>query len=228
MKVLIILIVLFIILYIFSFVNKKELFTQSNNWSNKTKNNFILFQEKVNPGIVFDLNIIQEQSEEQEAILLINSGMWPWSNNTQQLYMDSVSRNPYIRTSPEDSMNNARQIYNETAILQIIKLQSKEGQFLLHGIKQPSDIKYDNNTFGINSGLISSSNNIIRCNINPYTNELQLQKSEYIGNDGLFNVRQYINTFIKQSDITTNIPGFRFIETECNPCIDSCKFELTI
>ena len=95
--------------------------------------------------------------------------------------MDAVSQNPYIRTSPEDSANTAKTIYNENAILQILNMQSPQGQFLLHGVKIPDADVDAVAAYGVNSGLISNKNTVIRCQINPKTNMPQLLKSRYIG-----------------------------------------------
>jgi hypothetical protein len=217
--------VLFIILYQIS--NKREYLSQQNKWSDKTIYDFLLFQKKINPGIVFDTSIIQEQSTESEAKELLKTGMWPWSSNVKQLYMDAVSHNPYIRTSPEDSTNNARTIYNQNAILQVLQIQSKKGQFLLNGIKQQSDVDLiKDNTFGINSGLIANKDTLIRCATNKETDTEQLLKIKYIGNDGLFRARQYETTFLEPSEIENNIKGFHFTGEQCNPCSSQCSFEL--
>lgn len=190
--------IVFIILYQFS--NKREGFSQ---WSDKTINDFLIFQNTINPGIVFDTNIIQQQSSEQDAKKLLQTGKWRWSPNVEKLYMDAVSQNPYIRTSPQDSANNAKTIYNENAILEILNIQSPQGQFLLHGIKQSDPSLIQDNTFGINSGLIKTDR-VIRCAINPKTNMPQLLKSKYIGNDGVFHARQYEDTFIDTNEISSD------------------------
>ena len=114
--------------------------------------------------------------------------------------MDAVSQNPYIRTNINDSTNTAKTIYNENAILQVLKMQSPEGR----AIKEQSDpTLIQDNTFGINSGLISKTDTVIRCTMNPKTNMPQLLKSKYIGNDGLFHARQYENTFIDETSYSS-------------------------
>ena len=71
------------------------------------------------------------------------TGKWRWSPEVEELYMDAVSQNPYIRTNSKDATNNAKTIYTENAILQILKMQSPQSD--------PTVIQ--DNTFGINSGL---------------------------------------------------------------------------
>ena len=191
----ILLFVVFIILYQFS--KKREGFAQ---WSDKTINDFLLFQNTINPGIVFDTSLIQEQATEEDAKELLQTGKWRWSPEVEELYMDAVSQNPYIRTNINDSTNTAKTIYNENAILQVLKMQSPEGR----AIKEQSDpTLIQDNTFGINSGLISKTDTVIRCTMNPKTNMPQLLKSKYIGNDGLFHARQYENTFIDETSYSS-------------------------
>ena len=196
--------VLSILLLLFVFIVLYQTQTQTQNqregfsqWSDKTINDFLVFQNTINPGIVFDTSLIQEQASEEDAINLLQTGTWTWSPEVEELYMDAVSQNPYIRTNPQDSANNAKTIYNENAILQIINMQSPQGQFLLHGHKTQSDPSLiQDNTFGINSGLISKTDTVISCALNPKTNTRQLLKTKYIGNDGLFHARQFERTFI--------------------------------
>ena len=198
MNVLIILLLLFVFIVLYQYQNQnqnqRECFSQ---WSDKTINDFLLFQKSINPGIVFDTSLIQEQASEKDALHLLRTGRWRWSPEVEELYMDAVSQNPYIRTSLQDSANNAKTIYNENAILQIIKMQSPQGQFLLYGQKMQGDPSLiQDNTFGINSGLISKTDTVISCAVNPKTNTRQLLKTKYIGNDGLFHARQFERKFI--------------------------------
>ena len=130
-----------------------EGFTSENNqWSHNTKIDFINLQQTVNPGIVFDTNIIQDQVSETDAKYFLKHSKWKWSDETQQKYVDAVLKNQYIRNIPQDSLNHAMSIYNEPAILQVLFMQSKEGQELLTGKRT---IHYsDEDTYRFNSGLI--------------------------------------------------------------------------
>ena len=207
----ILLFIVFIILYQFS--KKREGFSQ---WSDKTINDFLIFQNTINPGIVFDTSLIQNQASEQDAKELLQTGKWTWSPHVEKLYMDAVSQNPYIRIDAEYSANNAKTIYNENAILQILNMQSPQGQFLIHGIKQQSDPSLiQDNTFGITSGLISNTDTVISCAVNPKTNMPQLLKSKYIGNDGVFHARQYENTFIDSDSTQSEDPYISYLINIC-------------
>ena len=218
MNVLTILLLLFVFIVLYQLSNQKQNQREGfSQWSDKTINDFLVFQNTINPGIVFDTSLIQEQASEQDAINLLQTGAWTWSPEVEELYMDAVSQNPYIRTSLQDSANNAKTIYNENAILQIINMQSPQGQFLLHGQKIQSDSSLiQDNTFGINSGLISNTDTVISCAVNPKTNTRQLLKTTYIGNDGLFHARQFERKFIDaNTDPNPSDPDLEHLRQWC-------------
>jgi hypothetical protein len=93
-------------------------------WSQATKINFINLQKTINPGMTFDTSIIQNQVSENEALCFLKNSKWNWSNKTQKKYVDAVSKNPYVRNLPQDSLNYAMKIYNEPAILHVLSMQS--------------------------------------------------------------------------------------------------------
>lgn len=246
------LLILFIILYQFSHVTiKKESFSKMytdqphaelinnpefiKNWSDETINDFILFQNTINPQIYFDINILQRQASEEEVHHLLKNGKWPWNESVQQLYMDAVSKNPYIRNMPEDSLNNTMTIYNQNAILQVLNTQTNEGRFLLSGISYDSNpSEHTENTYGYNSGLVSKNDTIIKCG---YSNgKYELIKKEYIGDShGITANHQFKKTKLDYNTLEETVPGFKFINNPCNPCVAlnnptdySCPFKLSV
>ena len=82
-----------VILYRISHI--KEGFT----WSQDSANNFILLQQTLHPGLVFDTTQIKEQASQEELDYFLKNGKWPWSQEAQDLYKEAVQRNPYIRTN---------------------------------------------------------------------------------------------------------------------------------
>ena len=248
-KYICLLIIVIIILYQISRVTiNREPFTQQytehprgelmNNpeikqkWSDKTIHDFILFQNTINSQIYFDINIVQNQASEEEVVYLLENGKWPWNLTVQKLYMDAVSINPYIRNNPEDSLNMAMTIYNQNAILQVLKTQTKEGKFLLSGISyRTSPIE---NTYGYNSGLVSKNDTIIKC---EYSNgDYELIKKEYVGDSlGITANHQFKKTKLDYNILEKTVPGFNFINSPCNPCValnnpsnHSCPFNLKL
>jgi hypothetical protein len=189
--------------------------------------------------------MIQENQASQEELDYFNkNGMWPWSQNTIKLYEAAIKSNPFIRTLPEDSVNYARTVYNEAAILRIISYQTKEGQFLLNGVlvKDYSGNKMEAlpNGFGEfalskDSGLLENrSDDIIKCDMsNP--NGATLERIRFTGKGGIYGEQTSKITPLDYNDLENIIPGFTFINSPCNPCGAlnekpdySCPFNLKV
>ena len=216
--------IIIIILYRFN-KNKKEGFT----WSQDSINEFIKVQKTINPKIIFDTNEIQQQANQDEVNYFLKTGMWPWSQEVQQLYKKAILTNPYVRTDSEDALNTTRKIYNQTIILEMLSLQTKEGQFLLKGVNIDSS---NNNielngwgNYGYKSGLQENqqNENIIRCGIDSS------------GNNSLQQIQHNTITQIDYNNLTSLIPGFSFKNSSCNPCVAlnstpdyTCPFNLDI
>ena len=90
---------------------------------------FLQIQHLQNPGIVFDPDSIQKQitSEELDYFLhhpakkdVTSVHIWPWTKETEDLYIHKLEKNPFIRTYPQDALEKIRSIYNETAIKELI------------------------------------------------------------------------------------------------------------
>lgn len=218
--------IIIIILYRFNKnKNKKEGFT----WSQDSINEFIKVQKTINPKIIFDTNEIQQQANQDEVNYFLKTGMWPWSQEVQQLYKKAILTNPYVRTDSEDALNTTRKIYNQTIILEMLSLQTKEGQFLLKGVNIDSS---NNNielngwgNYGYKSGLQENqqNENIIRCGIDSS------------GNNSLQQIQHNTITQIDYNNLTSLIPGFSFKNSSCNPCVAlnstpdyTCPFNLDI
>jgi len=230
--------IIFIVLYRFSQLSVER---KREGYQNSSIQNFIEIQNSINPQIVFDTNMIQKNQVTQEELDYFNeNSMWPWSDKTTKLYEDSIKKNPFIRTYSGDSVNYARKIYNEKAILMILSYQAKEGQFLLNGVsvKDPSgntseDLPSGYGSFGYNSGLIDNkSNDIIKCNMKNSYNP-KLERITYTGKGGIYGEQTFKTSSINNDDIESIIPGFKFIDSPCNPCVAlkpdpdySCKFKL--
>jgi hypothetical protein len=222
-------------------INSKEGFT----WDPNSTRDFLQIQNTINRQKIFDVNMIQEnQASQEELDYFNNNGMWPWSQTTIKLYENAVKSNPFIRTLPKDSVNYARTVYNEAAILRIISYQTKEGHFLLNGVlvKNPDGNKYEDlpNGFGDfalskESGLLENrSDDIIKCNMkNP--NDSTLERTTYTGKGGIFGEQKSKTTPVDYNYLEKIIPGFTFLNGPCNPCGAlnetpdySCPFRLKV
>jgi hypothetical protein len=157
--------------------------------------------------------IIQNQASEEEALELFNTGYWPWSENTQYLYMDAIAKESIIRLTPGLSLQAAKKIYNENAMKKMLSWNTKEGQFLLSG-----GINNEKNEIKCFSDAIGPSI-LKKISVNGY-NLWNGYKNEKI-------------TDISNENIPDEMPGFSFIGSPCNPCkaLDddySCPFKLNV
>ena len=231
-----------IILYRFSQISKtKEGFI----WKPSSTQDFLKIQNTINPQKIFDVNMIQEnQASQQELEYFNKNGIWPWSQNTIKLYESAVNKNTFIRTLPEDSVNYARTIYNEAAILRVISYQTKEGRFLLNGVlvSNPSGNKYEELPSGFgefalseDSGLLENrSDDIVKCNMKNPKNSI-LERITYTGKGGIFGEQTTKTSYVDYKNLEKIIPGFTFLNGPCNPCgaINekpdySCPFRLKV
>ena len=215
--------IIFLIIYRFNYLSKistKEGFT----WTQDSIDNFIQIQNSTNRNIVFDVNQIQKQASQEEVNYFIQNGMWPWSEEVQTLYTEAVLKNPFIRTYPKDAINTLRTIYNQSAILEIISWQTKEGQFLQRGVQiydgsanPKEDLPSGWGNYGYNSGLIHPMKDVIKCGTDSHGN-MSLQKITYTGKGGIFNQQTKQITPVDYNDLENLIPGFKFTNGSCNPC----------
>ena len=230
--------IIFIIISRSISLSKKE--KEGFYWTTKSTQDFLKIQDTINPKIIFDVNLIQENQANQDELNYFNqNGMWPWTETTINLYTNAVQRNPFIRTYSGDSVNYARKIYNESAILRILSYQTKEGQLLLNGAKisDPSGNPYEDlpsgfGAFGFTSGLVKNlSDDVIKCNSS--SNNSTLERITYTGKGGIFGEQTKKITPVDYNNLENIIPGFKFVNGPCNPCgnIDenpnyTCPFEL--
>ena len=203
-------------------------------WSQQTIDDFLKWQLKHNPDLVFDMDIVQQQATEDEAKYLLEHGMWPWRERTKDVYFDVLSRNQYIKRDPKKSMRHDQTIYNEQAILHILGLNEDEGRFLLFGKRTRNEGEisdYDGRgTYAISSGLVHPDvySNSIRCN----KGKLQIQKFKGY-NKGISGQAMYETEDIDPKDLPTLYKGFQFINEPCNPCVgiefpynNTCPFSI--
>jgi len=190
-----------------------------NKWNESVIKDFIRTQAAQNQDVIFDMDMIQLQATQKEAEELIKTGMWPWSQRTQDIYFDAISRSTMSKKGPLKSMNNDRTIYNENAILQMIALNDKEGEFLIEGARVPgtsvsaADPYSGRGTYGIHSGLISDDNDLIQCNKD------KLVRVHSVGNDGITGAHVSKISDVDYNELPNLVKGFKFLKEPCNPCV---------
>jgi hypothetical protein len=215
---------------------------QTNQLTEDSIQHFLLMQNTMIPNTNFDIDKLKQQVTQKELNYYLKHNIWPWSQKVIQLYKEATAKNKLIRTSPHESVRDARKIYNQTAILQILSYQTKEGRFLINGLiinnnntNNPlQDLPSGFGTFGYQSGLITHLNDEIKCKIDPFNNNSHLEKIHYTGKGGIFGEQTKQITALNYTDLENEIPGFKFIDEPCNPCSVfnnpsdySCRYKLT-
>lgn len=209
-----------VVIIIYRFSHLKEGFT----WNPNSTQDFLRIQNTINRNKIFDVNMIQQSQASQEELDYFNkNGMWPWSQNTKNLYESALNRNPYVRTYSKDSIKYARTIYNEAAILRMLSYQTKEGQFMLNGVlvkdnQRVEELPSGFGDFPYDSGLIEDRTyDIIKCNMNK-PNGAALERIQFTGKGGIYGEQTTKVTPVDYNNLEKVIPGFTFIDGPCNPC----------
>ena len=192
----------------------KEGYTAST-WSNELIDRFLAYQYYHNPNYIFDIDIIQKQASSEEAEDYLNNGNWTWSPEVEKLYTNYVSQLPFVSISSNSSLEDAKKIYNETAITDLMAWNSKEGQFILNGA-----------VIGQSPSLPKNINNQIKCIKGKMMKIINKDVDIYPG----YMIQE--KKFLPSEDIPKTLAGFQFIDEICNPCIqggkNNCKFKLNI
>ncbi len=193
----------------------KEGYT-SSTWSNELIDRFLAYQYYHNPNYIFDIDIIQKQASSEEAEDYLKNGSWTWSPEVEKLYTNYVFQLPFVSFSSVSSLEDAKKIYNETAITDLMAWNSKEGQFILNGA-----------VIGQSPGLPKNINNQIKCNTKGKMIKI-INKDVDIYPGYMIQEKK----FLPSEDIPKTLAGFQFIDEICNPCIqggkNNCKFKLNI
>lgn len=227
--------VLFIVLVIFAIIifnmatkssSLLEGFYQKGGqrWSKDLIDRFLVFQKTVNDNnYQFDIEILQQQANPQEAEYLLKNGKWPWTNQTKYLYMEEVWKNPIIKINPGASLEEAMKIYNENAMKQLLAWNTKEGEFILYG-----------GDLGVTHGMPKDIRNTIKCALNK-SGSFEMEKTTYNGYNTWNGYKNVDKKIISDEDIPKEMPGFNFLNGPCNPCSPlnspadySCPFTLNI
>jgi hypothetical protein len=226
--------IILVVMYRFSLLSrKKEGFT----FTNDDKTDFLLVQDSIHPNKIFDLNMIMKnQATPEELHYFTQNGIWPWSDKTKELYLQAINANPYVKIAPDAALLDTQSIYNEAGILMALSYQTKEGQFLINGIKVPvsggEDLPSGFGDFAYKSGLKPDlRDDVIRCNMDSAT----LERIHYTGREGIYQSQTSTTSPVEYGDLENIVPGFTFINGPCNPCGAikekpdySCPFQIKV
>jgi hypothetical protein len=186
----------------------------ATRWSQDTIDKFLQFQKLRFPTAEFNMDIIQTQATEQEALTLIQSGFWPWSKQTQDMYVNSIITSQVIKIAPDQALTEAMKLYNERAVKLMLSWNTKEGQLLLMGADLGAST-YDPLFAG------DKNHNIIKCTAPTSASRdpvSYMEKTTHLGTDYLSGVFKTKKEIIANADLPNVIPGFGFIKGTCNPC----------
>ena len=151
--------------------------------------------------------MLMSQTSVEEVEYLMREHKWPWSDELISEYNETISRNKIIKSYPPgNDLIEAQKIYNENAMRQLLFWNTKEGAFVLDGVSIGGET-------------------VIKC-ANDSLEKIQFNGYDPVNLNVLTN-----NSIIKTEDIEKEVPGFKFIEKQCNPCANlsapgSCRFSV--
>jgi hypothetical protein len=182
-------------------------------WSKDTMDKYFQLQKSRYPTAEFNMDVIQNQATEQEARTLIQTGFWPWSKETQNLYVNTIVKSPIIKVAPDVALTEAMKLYNETAAKLMMSWNTKEGQLLLMGADLGAS-KYDP------LFAVDKNRDIIKCKAATSARDpvSYMEKTTYLGTDYLSGIFKTKKEIVANADLPNVIPGFGFIKGTCNPC----------
>lgn len=191
----------------------------TNIWSQDILKKFKEYQNTTfNNSYQFNMDKLQQQASSKDVEYLMNNDKWPWSTDTQNLYLAAIGKSTMVQILPKESLDNVMKIYNENAMRQLLSWNTKEGDFLLGGVK-------------VGEGKKQKSQN----EENNFTQALYPDKAiKCDGDKGM--IWSSNNKKINNADLPSLISGFEFGDAGvCNPCIAlednanySCPFSLNI
>lgn len=204
-------------MYSMCFLTKESF--ENKLWSDELLQRFQEYQNNTfQNSYQFNMNMLQKQAEPQEVQYLLKNNKWPWTDKTKQLYLDAIRNNPIVKIQPQVSLDRVMKIYNENAMLQLLSWNTKEGDFLLQGIRLGNRDEIENDDSNFERAMTPETN--IRCD----------------GDKGMLLSVNDTQIRLKNEEIPLYVPGFQFGRRGvCNPCIAlsdepnySCPFVLNV
>jgi hypothetical protein len=204
---------LFFIIYLLYFCNRTK---EGFEWSPSIENKFNEYISTALPLYKFNNPIVKQQATEADVLYLLKNNHWFWDSDTIKRYKENIAKSPILSFDLNAAMQNSRQLYNNTAMKDLLFWNSPEGKFLLYG-----------------ANLQKGENKFSKFKCDDYATGII--KTEYDGYQGWFNgYRNMKTTRLVNEELPNEIPGFSFTTTPpCNPCsrltdpTNSCPFEFT-
>ena len=195
---------------------------------------FIQYVKSTKPTFEYDSTQIQNNTTEQERAHFIQTNEWPWTHEIQTMYEDAVQSSSITKYNPTSNRQTIQSIFNQSAAEKILAYNSDEGRFLTTGILLPDPNLPE---YARNSGLVpvNKTGDIVRCHTHAGTGTPTLTRIRQGKYDGLFSIQPDTLTPIPNEEIPNVVPGFRFLQAPCNPCLAldlnnppdySCAFQI--
>lgn len=172
-------------------------------WDSKTMKDFQEYQKSSFPNARFNMQVMQEQTSDQDVATLIETGLWPWSDEVQKIYIDEMTHSQITKGDPQIAITDTRKIYNENAVKQTLAWNAKEGRFLIYG----AALADDNTADKINGFFSEEGEKTFKCKEGD-DGEMYM---EFIDGD-------LGGEKVDPEDLPDKIYGFKFIRGVCNPC----------
>jgi hypothetical protein len=180
-------------------------------WTDSSINHFIQVQDTLNQNRFYDIGKIQEHTTQEEVDYFLKYNIWPWSTQTIQMYKDAIDRNPIVQNYSKDAIMEARKVYPEFSILEILALQAREGDFLTNGIVINDTSNFDRDgrgTYAYRMNMIPLQNR---------KNAKQIRCSVDTGRPILINDKGDVSD-LTDDQLPNLIPGFQYLHGTCNVC----------
>jgi hypothetical protein len=166
---------------------------------------FQAYQQTFLPTYIYDLERLQEQASPAEVEHLVRTRRWPWSPEVTKIYKNKIRQSTFLSVDPEEALQNAQQVYNQSAMVDLLAANTHEASFLWKGKEMEDGSR-------------------VQCD--PWTE--RLVRSTPAGISGIWGNTLERKRELKDRNLEKEIPGFHFVRGVCNPCQpDSCPFTLS-
>jgi len=189
-------------------------------WSSDTMTLFNNYKSTSLPNVQFNMEVLQKQTDDSDVQYLIDHGHWKWSDDTKQIYQNAMSSSSSTKGDPGIVLVDTQKTYNENAVKQALAWDTKEGEFLVYGIRN-----YRVRDYRVRAPLPSTSDK--KKEVPAWIHDAGDTDASYKCAEDCSG-EPYIQYFVKSEakdgvvvpleELPNQIPGFQFVRGVCNPC----------
>jgi hypothetical protein len=184
-----------------------KMLPEDNKWSQETMDAFKVKYKEVNPNSTLTdegIKILQKFGSEEEVKIYIETGTWPMNEYTKSNLKKAINSDPNIK---EEDKENTYNMYLKSPFFaqpNSSLLFSPVPIMLVNGMTSEADIK----------GQVKFISKTMQgIDVDDST------KFNCSGSKALFN-----NQEITDYKDIEKIPGFKFLQSPCNPCSNRCPY----